>query len=361
MMGLYTFVALNLSILDPVAKAIKDFSFTDIYYKALEEVPDTSHAITIVDMSKMYTRTEVAQLLYDIESTKPKLVGVDITFQDERTDFWGNDMLVDIAKTYSNIVFAYYRQNANNGKQSEVHSFFTDSIPVNEGFTDMPRGLYGVMKRKIPLASKKQNGKEILSFPSVVTNLYTNHDIVNTTDTTDLSINFYPTVFTIIEADSVLIHPEMLEGRIVLVGGVNRLEDMHDTPLGKMAGTVLLAYSIKTILEQSQVESPAMYWIIIVSFILIYCTLAGQEMYCNGIKRIVKNEKIQNILITQFIVGILTSLWTTFLLGLDFLLFCKTCIHINLGWTFVGISLLTTCDGLYTAIFTNKKQKRKTA
>lgn len=360
--GILAFITLNISFLNPVAQVVRTFSLTDIYYQALTEFPDTSHAITIVDMSELYTRSEVASLIYDIESTHPKTIGVDITFQDKRTDLMGNDMLVDIAKTFDNIVFAFYRQDVQNNEQTEVHSFFTDSICVTEGFTDMPRGLYGVMKRKVPLAGEAK-GKPCQSFSSAVVNMYAEREIVPLQER-DLNINFRPTSFIVVKHDSVLMHPEWFEGRIVLIGGVNRLEDMHDTPLGKMAGTVLLAYSIQTILEDKEVQPLPTLWLSLLSFFIVMLTSAGLYAYTETIERRISNEFIEKLLKTSYVEGIWISLWTAVLLGVTFIIFCKWNININLGWAFAAISCIGSSMSFYTVLhdtmLAHKKRKNKT-
>jgi CHASE2 domain-containing sensor protein len=359
--GILTLITVNISFLNPVAQVVRTFSLTDIYYQALSEYPDTSHAITVVDMSELYTRSEVASLIYDIESTQPKTIGVDITFQDKRTDLIGNDMLVDIARTFNNIVFAFYRQDVQNNEQTEVHSFFTDSIFVTEGFTDMPRGLYGVMKRKVPLAGEAR-GKLCQSFSSAVVNMYAEKEIVPLQER-DLNINFRPTSFIVVKPDSVLMHPEWFEGRIVLIGGVNRLEDMHDTPLGKMAGTVLLAYSIQTILEDKEVQLLPTLWLSLLSFFIVMLTSAGLYAYSEMIERRISNEFVEKLLKTSYVVGILISLWTAVLLGITFIIFCKWNININLGWAFAAISCIGGSMSFYTVLYdtmlARKKRKNK--
>lgn len=351
LVGFFAFIALNFTILNPIAQAIQEFSLTDIYYQILAQTPDTSRAITVVDMSKIYTRGEVASLLYEIEAQEPSVVGVDITFKDERTDYQGNDMLVDIAKTYDNIVFAYYRQNVVNNKEEDVHSFFTDSIPVTEGFTDMPRGLYGVMKRQVPLAGFSKD-TVCYSFASAVANKYEGKKLVPP-EPRDMTINYEPTEFTVLPYDSVMQHPELISGRIVLVGGINRLEDMHDTPLGKMPGTVLLAYSIQTILENKEVKSIPTIGLALISLLLVMFTCKGQQFYSFIIAENVKHKMTRNLLESDYLQGLLTSLWTALLLGFAFLVFCKYHTNINLGWAFAGISTLSSSTSLYNTISDN--------
>ena len=355
--GILAFITLNISFLNPIAEVVRTFSLTDMYYQALTDYPDTSHAITVVDMSELYTRSEVASLLYDIESTHPKVIGVDITFQDKRTDLMGNEMLVDIARTYDNIVFAFYRQDIQNNEQTEVHSFFADSIHVTEGFTDMPRGLYGVMKRKVPLAGKSK-GKLCQSFSSAVANMYAEREIAPLEER-DLNINFRPTSFMIVKHDSVLLHPEWLEGRVVLIGGINRLEDMHDTPLGKMAGTVLLAYSIQTILENKEVQSLPKFWLALISFIVVMLTSAGLYAYSEAIRKRISNRFLGEFLRTTYVKGVLISLWTAVLLGLAFIVFCKWNININLGWAFAAISCIGSSMSFYMVLSDTVLSRKK--
>lgn len=359
LVGIYAAIALNFSFLNPISQGIKDFSLTDIYYQVLRQSPGQSQAITVVDMSKLYSRSKVAALLYDIEAANPKVIGVDITFKDKRTDLVGNEMLVDIAKNSNNIVFAYYRQDVVNVRDREVHSFFTDSIPVTEGFTDMPRGLYGKMKRMVPLAGESR-GEICHSFSSAVANMYAGKELVPLSQKSQ-NINFEPTEFSVVDADDVLDNPELLEGRIVLVGGINRIEDMHDTPLGKMAGTMLLAYSIQTILEDKEVTSMPYIWLAIFSFAVVVVTFYGQKKYVERLEKKVNNLLMRSVLSSTYVTGLLTSLWTAFLLFLTFLLFYKFKLNVNLGWALAAIACSTSSVSLYNAFYDTVKKKKEEA
>ena len=99
MLGFITLIAVSVKPLNPLAMAVKNFSFTDIYYSILEETadPDTSMAVTIVDMTQLYRRGQLAQVLEDIQSCDPKAVGVDVAFDVEKDDFAGNDSLIALA------------------------------------------------------------------------------------------------------------------------------------------------------------------------------------------------------------------------------------------------------------------------
>lgn len=357
LVGIYAGIAMNFSFLNPVSQALKDFSVTDIYYQALADEPANNYAITVVDMTKMYTRHEVAEMLYDIMACNPKVVGVDLVFQDIRDDFEGNDMLVDIASTYDNIVFSFYRQDVYDNKETEVHSFFADSLNVTEGFTDMPRGLYGKMKRKVPLVGESY-GKPAYSFSSAVANMYAEEEIVDLTPREAQSINFSPTTFAIVPGDSVMFHPELIQDRIVLIGGINRLEDMHDTPLGKLNGTVLLAYSIQTILDNNEVRNLPYFWLVIVTLIVVVVTRILQVQYQTVTKKI-GNLFARNIIGSSYIMGLVISMWLACLLLLTFIIFCKADLNVNLGWAFAIVPFLTNADSIYQAIINAVETKVK--
>lgn len=354
LIGVYAAIAMNFSFLNPVSQAVKDFSITDIYYQALAQNPDSNYSVTVVDMSHMYERSEVAELLYDVEACNPKVVAVDLVFQDKRTDLVGNDMLVDIARTYDNIVFSFFRQEVQNNDQEEVHSFFVDSIPVTQAFTDMPRGLYGKMKRKVPLAGEAQCGMTY-SFCSEAVNRYVGDTIIPLKEDV-LDINFTPTNFCIVPGDSVLYYQDQIEGRIVIVGGVNRKDDQHDSPLGKMAGPVLLAYSMQTILENKELVSLPAGWLAVISFVIVLITYIIKTKYSEHMAAS-KHGFVRNICGSLYVVGLVTSCWLAVVVMLSFIVFCEFNVNVNIGWALAAVTFLTNAKSLVNGIINMMDKK----
>ena len=105
--GFYAMVTFNLSFMGPIQRALKNFSMADIYTQILQSTgaPDTSRVITIVDMTDLMARSDLAQALEEIMAFEPKAVGVDIVFEGLKEDTASDRWLVDIAKTYDNIVW----------------------------------------------------------------------------------------------------------------------------------------------------------------------------------------------------------------------------------------------------------------
>ena len=131
--GLLATLAINLSFLSPVSQIVKSFSFSDIYYNVLTESaqPDTSRVITIVDITDLPDRREIADVLVKVADMKPKVMGVDIIFEGRKPDSLSDNRLTTIAQGDSNIVFSYRLSDYANdsvGYRNDVHSFLREVI-----------------------------------------------------------------------------------------------------------------------------------------------------------------------------------------------------------------------------------------
>lgn len=335
-------IAFNLSFMNPVAQTMKDFSLSDIYYYVLRDHGrvDSCRMITIVDMTALQSRGDIADGIEAIESMNPKAVGVDIVFEGTKPDTLGDMRLMEVATKYQNLVFSYRLSDYANdsvGYTREEHSFFADVIPVKEGFTNFQRSLYGGVKRKVSLKGLCK-GEERHSLVYEVAQLYSDGAI--TLSKADvLNVNFKPTGFRQIPYDSVVYHRDWIEGQIVLYGATHELYDTHYTPLGEMAGVELQAYAAQTLLAHTDVKHPAGWVTAILSFILVFITFKGRTCYVEWAKAR-KNEWLSFFLTTTFVIGFLLLLWTGFLAYLGFLLFVWTGICLNLGWMMAAIPFL---------------------
>lgn len=351
-LGVMLFFTYNFTFLSPVKKAVQEFSMTDIYYQILQETgsPDTSPLITIVDMTEMTSRRDLAQALEDIEACGPKIVGVDIILEGRKDDVEGDEMITQVAANYQNIIWSMKLTDFVDDEieyGNVIRSFFTDSIEVQEGVTNMQRRLYGGVKRRLDQGWLLR-GQLMPSFSIRVLNGYADKTIYDT-EIQSIDVNFTPTNFSVIDADSVLMHPELIADRIVLFGAMSEESDMHYTPLGKIPGIVLLAYSIQTLLSQTQIVEVKGWALWFFSFILIMLT------YWERVKRkawITRHSHpiIQLILGFPIISSIISFLWMALAMWLAFLLFCGYDISFNLGISFSAIAFLTTAEYSYLSL-----------
>ena len=354
MLGFIAFVAVSIKPLNPLAMSVKNFSFTDVYYSILDEIaePDTSMAVTIVDMTQLYRRGQLAQVLEDIQSCNPKVVGVDVVFDVEKEDFDGNDSLVALATQFPNMIFALKLldyEGDSIGYTTEIHSFFKKYVDFKEGFVNVPRGgQYDGMKRVIPLQVNSL-GEEVPSMVAQAVSCYVGDDRWEKGGKDDVEINFCPKDFWVLQPNEVLDHPELIEDRIVLFGAMYEDADFHWTPVGKISGVKLLAYGIQTLLERNEVKTLPSFPLFVISFCFTLLIFSLQMKYRN-IMWASPNLFVRFVIGSTYIVNILTFLFTSVFLGICFLVFYFTHVHINLGWTLASLPFLFTSRNLYEAL-----------
>ena len=348
-MGILGAMAINLAFLGPVAQTMKDFSFTDIFYHVLQEqsTPDTSRVITIVDMTDLPSREAIVEKLEEVEACNPKVVGVDVVFEGTKPDTVSDMRLLSLASN-EHFVFSYRMQDYVDdtiGYSHEAHSFFANQTNVNEGFTNYERRLIGGLKRNVSLQMRSMGKDCDNSFAWQVAFCYSDKQLQEIEERT-LAVNFRPTVFRVIHPDSILEHQDWIEDQIVLFGAMNELADRHYTPLGEMAGVELIAYSIQTLLEHSEIRTLPIVLVILISFIVVLLTHVLRKQYIRWAE-VRKPQWLSFFLTSTFFIGLLVTIWIIFLVWISFLLFYYTGYNINLGWAMAAIPFLGGAKEFY--------------
>ena len=349
----FAFIAVLARPLDPVKRAINNFSFTDIYYEILKEtsVPDTSRVITIVDITNVTNRSDFARLIDSIGQHNPKVMGVDVCFDQVGEDYEGNDALVAAVEQYKdNMVFSMKLldwENDSTGWTTAIHSFFHEFVDITEGTTNMPRSLYESTKRQVPLNEVYQ-GKECMSISTQVSNMYADRDVTKGRRG-DISINFSPMSFHKLLPEEVNTHPELISNRIVLIGALYEDADTHWTPVGKIAGVELLAYGIQSLLYDKEVKTLPLPLMCLVSLLMIFLVEVLQVRYLEFTGES-ENLFVKFVIGSGYILGILTFLFTSLFLGVSFLVFAKYNLSINIAWAMSVITFLGTSRSMYSAL-----------
>ncbi len=355
--GIYVLAAFNLKVFNPVAEILDDYSFTDFYYKLLDGAGerDTSRIVTIVDMTELTSRQDLAELLTGIDALHPKAVGVDVVFEGYKEDVLGDTMIAVAARNVRNFVFSYKIIDSMDGET--VHSFFSPNDSVIEGFTNMPRQLYGGMKRSVSIG-RDVGGVVQPSFIKKVAEIYAGQEVVPLADK-DLSINFSPKYYHVVSCDSIFEHRDLIEDHLVLVGAMKEEGDMHYTPQGKIAGVELLAYAAETMLRQSEIKHASTGVTMVVSFIVVFLSVILLSKY----KRFTASKKTLGhvILSTSLIRGLLICLWLSLIVWITFILFCRYNYSISLAIAMSAIALIYMAENLYdtvrdTLVFKKKKK-----
>lgn len=347
LVGVYAMAAFNLKVFNPIAEILDDYSFTDFYYKlqAGAGVQDTSRIVTIVDMTELRKRRDFADLFMEVNALKPKAVGVDVVFEGYKEEDLEGDTLLDMAvKQLQNFVFSYKIIDSMDGET--VHSFFTPSDSVTEGFTNMPRQLYGGMKRSVSIG-REVGGVVQPSFIKRVADIYAGQEVTALADK-DLNINFSPKYYRVVPYDSIFENRDLIEDHLVLIGAMKEEGDMHYTPQGKIAGVELLAYAAETMLMQSEIKHASTGVTIIVSFFVVFFSVILLSKYKDFTT---KKKTLGHVLLsTSLVRGLLVCGWVSVIVWITFLLFCRYNYSISLVIAMSAIALIYMATNLYDSI-----------
>jgi CHASE2 domain-containing sensor protein len=341
-MGLMALVALNVSFLNPVSQVVKEFTLSDIYYQVLQESEhtDTSHVVTIVDMTDLPGRGAIAEALEAVNACEPKVVGIDVVFEGLKEDTLGDMRIMEAAMADTSQVFSFrLLDNSENGEE-EIHSFFADIVPIHEGFTNFERSLYGGIKRQVSCGDGKR-----ISLVAEVVNLYAGEQLFDNSKK-KININFTPKVFRVIPPDSIAYYSDYIKDNVVLFGATHELSDMHYTPLGQIAGVELLAYSIQTLLEQSDVKVLPVWLTAILMFFVSWLTWVMLQSFVKWAKGR-KNEVSRFLFTTTFLKGWILFMWMGFFLWIGFLLFSYFHVNVSFGWAFASFPFLSGANEFY--------------
>ena len=359
--GIYVLAAFNLKVFNPVAEILEDYSFTDFYYKLLDTGDrETSRIVTIVDMTELTKRRDFAQLFMEVDALHPKAVGVDVVFEGyKEEDLEGDSLLAATVCQLHNFVFSYKIIEAESMEGETVHSFYTPNDKVNEGFTNMPRQLYGGMKRSVSIG-REVGGKVVPSFIKKVVDIYAGQEVVPLSDK-DVNINFSPKYYHVVPYDSIMEYRDLIEDHLVLIGAMTEEGDMHYTPQGKIAGVELLAYAAETMLRQTEIRHASTGVTMVASFIIVFLSVILLSHYKAFTTR--KKTLFRVIFGASLIRGLLIAGWLSLIVWVTFILFCSYNYSISLAFAMSAIALIYMAENLYDTIYNiivfKKEEKEK--
>ena len=343
-MGVLACVTVNVDFLNPIGQAFSNYSLSDMYYQIdrHETQPKTSELITIVDMTDFYYRGDLAEILLKINDMKPQVIGVDIIFEGVRDDAVGNKLLQDAVKTISDKTIFTSKLKDYDEKNEQftdvTRSFFTDSINVQQGYANLLDNMEGRNIRDYTV-TQQLNDSSVYSFPYMVAH-FVDEDITPTDKI--LHIDYSNIAFPVVKASELDEHEDLITGRIVMVGTMHEEQDMHLSPIGKMAGVEMQTFALKTILERKVISDFPEWLNLLIAFII--CFLVELSLYTLGLFL----GKYENNMIVAFFdkSGLLTTivvvLWLIGINWIGYMVFRKYGVYLDmvLIWALVAILIV---------------------
>ena len=362
LLGLLRAITINIDFLNPIANALDDFSVTDVIYEIQhdESKARMNDIITIVDMTELTDRGDIAYLLEEINACEPLVMGIDLIFEGKKDDSIANEMLKESVKVMgSKAVYSTKLVDYNSNSQSfsrSVQSFFANEIHIAEGYTNLNDNLERRRIRDFSIMQKLNDNTQ-LSFPAKIAAYFNNS--LEQLDSQDLLINFKNEKFPVVKYDEIQEKRELIEGHIVLIGALTEEQDMHNSPIGKMSGLELQAYSLLTLLEQKNIQKIPTWleWILV--FLVCYLLEIAIDIVWQWVKKKDKSAfmvflKESNLVsVVMLFIGLLIVCWLTYIL------FVKRGLLVP-GGLIMGMMALT-CEGrdILIAVIKGLKAKNK--
>lgn len=350
--ALIMLVAVNISFLNPIQRAIESFSMTDICYQVEKntQMPDTSRLITIVDISEVKDRELIAQMVDSINACEPAVVAFDVIFDPLIGTPEVNERLL---MSLSELPVSRYAFMMKEWDQS-LHSFtvpfrsffapFLDGYS-QEGYVNTPESADGSILRTFSL-NRVFLGDTLESFPLKIAAAYDSR--LEGIRSDNRIIDFSPTHFPEVNWNDIGNHADLLHNRIVIVGALHDLVDNHYTSIGRIAGVKIVAYSVQTLLENRRVKHAGFWLTAIITFIVVYLTQVWQHFV---VRKIYSGTGTFWLFArrSESLISLLTFFWVCLITFLAFVLFRLENLTIDMLWMLAGAAIVEEARGFYRA------------
>lgn len=332
-------VSVNLSMFNPVEQAFENFHMTDVYYEMSRgDDIELNDDIVLVDMTELIDRGEIAQLIQQINACKPKVLSVDLLFPKEGDDVLANAMLVSaIDEAEEPVVLSSklmgYDEEQNTFSEL-LASFFAPLGDYTFAYGNVKQDHEGGIIREYTL-SQNLNDKPMYSLAYLTACVYMGEQ-PHKQEINDRLIVYGDTDFPIINCKDVKRLSNMLKDKIVLLGTVSNEEDAHFTPLGKMPGMKIQAYSMLSYIQNRNIKDMPVWLSILIAFVLLYFS----SWINYWIPRLW--PKVDSYLISAYY-----FLLAALLVWLSFLSFMHLQYNVDLLYPLAGIALIETARPIY--------------
>lgn len=339
-------VSIDFSFLTSMGNSEDDFSITDVFYRIQnsDKQKTLNDDIILVDVSDVYDRSDLAEIIETICSYSPSVVGLDIIFEGVKDDTIANNRLLSVLRKNNNIVSSYKLTDYNpetNEFTKTTSPFWKDSIKVTYGYANLTTSSNADITRMFSY-ERTLNGEPVYSLSNVIA-----HKALKTKPDTkdDRFIDYSSEEFMVVDGMDISSYGEDMKGKIVLVGATQEEQDMHFTPIGKISGLHIQAYSVLTCLHNNtKYELPDICQLLIVFFIILitHIIIFVVEDFFDS-NDTLKYWKDNFVVIIIFV--LIASM-----LYVDYYLYVMKGIYVDIVPCILGIGAVDSVKKLYAAI-----------
>lgn len=259
------------------AKDRQDFNITDFYNIIADgrAVRELDRDIVIVDITGA-TREDVAFILDVMPDFGPRAVGLDVIFDVPHGDedsllINALDRVPDLAMIVD--VEGERERGAEKFTVSEKSFFVSDMAQGRFGASNLPTKFDGGVVREFAVDYPLVDGGVLPSFPVAVASLVDSSAVSRLRSRgKHLEIINYPSrTFKHVYWENLGDNPDLLRGKIALIGAMENQSDMHATPpQRKLSGIEIHALALSTILNDNYIDSLGSFTNLAIAFVLCF-------------------------------------------------------------------------------------------
>jgi len=344
------FFSFDFSFIGSLKTIDDEVEMKDIYFSSIQnkkQIEEKNIVLIDIDTCK---RAQLMDLFKKIQEYKPKVVGVDVLFEDEEPPGDLYNDYITYADTSVSTVFAC----VDSGKNIS-HSFFAlNNIKITEGLTNFGNNGYGKPIRQV--LNKCKSNPNLMSFSAKIASLYNSSlpSLNKIKDDTSFNLSFKPVVFKHeinalnIVNDTLNAYTQLLKNKIVLIGTLVSADDKHiisnagytdnNELYTSVSGLKIHAIAISMLLNDTMINEPSTFWnrfftgfIFLLFFYIFFYLIEYHEFYYELTARLV-------------------MLFSSILLLFLYALMMKIGIEIDLGYWVIMIILISGLLELYKPV-----------
>jgi CHASE2 domain-containing sensor protein len=342
---LLVLASLNLSIFNPLKHALEDFKMTDVYFELLrsDKAKELNKDIVLVDITKLTNRDSIAQVIVDVNSCSPKVVMIDLIFERPSFDEVDDISLVNAIESGKDKEILSCKLTGYNPKTraftNETKSFFHEIADFRWGYSNVDQLRPGGCIRKYSLT---QNLNDTVSYSMAYMASCAYMGVpLEKKDISQRLIVFDDTDFLDVPCDKVLENKKLLENKLVIIGTLEEEADMHITPVGKLPGMKVLAYSATTFMNHKEISSMSKWSSLVLAFLVcLFCAWAGHLL----------RERFASM--SSYVLKLFYFMVTAILVWMAFITFVHFDYDVNLLYPLLGMALVEEGRLQYSALVT---------
>lgn len=333
----------------------RDFNLTDFYNIVADSRPirTLDPEIVIVDIAGT-EREDVTDIIEILADMNPRAVGLDVTFNDRRP---GDERLLAALDRCPNLIMAVGVSNVPEQRDTFVvddYSYFCHGHcdSHRHGVVNFPTSFNGATIRSFLPAYPCRSGEEVPSLALALAEIAdpASAALLKSRGNDMEAIDFPSREFNIIPCKELPDRPNEISGKIVLVGAIGELGDVHSTPINnRMAGVTIHAHTLNTILQDNYYHVAGRWLNMLISFICCFLLCFSNLSYLSPARglwmRIIQLGGLYCIIRIGYYLFIDRHVIVDFSYTLMMLTFGFFALDIWIGITYYGKRLLEKITG----------------